>query len=367
MPAFIVLASPFIHGNIMNSQEELSIISDISASIVSSLDIQRMLNVLVQELQKLVNINWATITRIEGNNVHYLAISTDTTSTYEVEDRMPVKGTAYEWLVNQRTTIVETDLLQESRFANDKHYIKQGIRSMVYFPLQRENRLTGCITLASRKPNSYNAQFIGILEQLTALIAVQVENTSLYNEAVEMARVDELTGLRNRRALNEMIMSEIKRCSRYGGVFSLIVLDIDTLKPINDTYGHLAGDEYIRQVGNIIQKAIRSTDWPFRHGGDEFSILLPQTGLDDATTVAERIRQKVASITSNAGTPITCSLGVASWPTSGPRVADLINAADTALYQAKRHGRNRSDNNTSTSLENVRNKEPNSILPPTVS
>ena len=352
----------------MSSQEELSIISNASAVIISSLDAQRILNNLVEELKKVVDINWAAITRIEGNNVHYLAISTDTASTYKVEDRMPVKGTAYEWLVTQMATIVEPDLLQESQFANDKHYIKQGIRSIAYFPLQREKRLTGCITLASRKANSYNPQFIGILERLTTLIAVQIENTYLYNEAVEMARVDELTGLHNRRALNEMIMNEIKRCSRYGGVFSLIILDIDTLKPVNDTYGHLAGDEYIRQVGSIIQEAVRSTDQAFRHGGDEFSILLPQTAIDDATMVAERVRQQVASATSNTGTPITCSLGVASWPTSGPGVTDLINAADTALYQAKRHGRNQSNNNTFTSIEDGQNnKEPSSVLPPTAS
>lgn len=352
----------------MSSQEELSIISDASAIIISSLDIQRMLNKLVEELQKLVDINWATITRIEGDNIRCLAQSGDTASPHEAEDRMPVKDTAYEWIATQRTALVEPDLLQESRFANDKHYIKQGIRSIAYFPLQRGKKLTGCITLASRKPNSSNPRFVGILERLTPLIAAQIENAYLYNEAVEMARVDELTELHNRRALNEMIMNEIKRCSRYGGVFSLIILDIDTLKPVNDAYGHLAGDEYIRQVGSIIQKAVRSTDRAFRHGGDEFSILLPQTAIDDATNVAERVRQQVASVTSKTGTPITCSLGVASWPISGPGVTDLINAADTALYQAKRHGRNQSNNNTFTSLEDGQgNKEPSSVLPPTSS
>lgn len=348
----------------MSGQEELTIISNGSAIIISSLDIQRMLNNLVEELKKVVDINWAAITRIEGNSIHYLALSADTASTHEVGDRMPVKDTAYEWLAAQRTTIVEPDLLKESRFANDKHYIKQGIRSIAHFPLQKEKRLTGCITLASRKPNTYGPRFVGILERLTPLIAAQIENTYLYNEAVEMARIDELTGLYNRRALNEMIMNEIKRCSRYGGVFSLIILDIDTLKPVNDTYGHLAGDEYIRQVGGIIQKAVRSTDRAFRHGGDEFSILLPQTAVDVATRVAERVRQQVASVTSKTGTSITCSLGVASWPASGSDVNDLINAADTALYRAKRLGRNQSNNDIVTSPEDGKGKkEPSSVLP----
>jgi len=348
----------------MNSQKELSIISNVSAIIISSLDIQRMLHNLVDELKKAADIDWAAITRVERNNIHYLAVLANTNSTHKVDEQLPVKGTAYEWLVAQRTSIVEPDLTQESQFVDDRRYIRQGIRSIAHFALQRGNKFIGCITLASRKPNAYSPEFTGIIERLTPLIAAQVENIYLYNEAVEMARVDELTGLHNRRALNEMITSEIKRCSRYGGVFSLIILDIDTLKPVNDTYGHLVGDEYIRQVGSIIQKAVRSTDRAFRHGGDEFSILLPQTTIDDATRVAERVRQRIASATSETGVSITCSLGVASWPNCGPEVNDLINAADTALYQAKRNGRNQS-NNTATSLKNSRKKrEPSIAIPP---
>jgi len=317
------------------------------------------------ELRKAADINWLAISRIEGNSIRYLAFSADTGSIPEVGERIPIKETAYEWLAAQRKTIVEPDIFQESRFANNKPYIRQGIRSMAYFPLQKGKRLTGCITVASCKPNAYSPEFISILERLSPLIAAQIENTTLYDEAVEMARIDDLTGLHNRRSLNEMITSEIKRCMRYGGVFSLIILDIDTLKPVNDTYGHLAGDEYIKQVGSIIQKAIRSTDRAFRYGGDEFSILLPQTAAGDATIVAERVRQQLASITGKAGTPITCSLGVASWPSNGPDANDLINAADKALYHAKRYGRNRSNNDTIIIPEDEKiKKEPDDVLPP---
>jgi diguanylate cyclase (GGDEF)-like protein len=349
----------------MDRQEELTIISNASVLIISRLDIQHIVKSLDGELRKAADINWLAISRIEGNSIRYLAFSADTGSIPEVGERIPIKGTAYEWLAAQRKTIVEPDIFQESRFVNNKPYIRQGIRSMAYFPLQKGKRLTGCITVASCKPNAYSPEFISILERLSPLIAAQIENTTLYDEAVEMARIDDLTGLHNRRSLNEMITSEIKRCMRYGGVFSLIILDIDTLKPVNDTYGHLAGDEYIKQVGSIIQKAIRSTDRAFRYGGDEFSILLPQTAAGDATIVAERVRQQLASITGKAGTPITCSLGVASWPSNGPDANDLINAADTALYHAKRHGRNQSNTDTVISPEDGKGKkEPDSALPP---
>jgi diguanylate cyclase (GGDEF)-like protein len=327
----------------MKRQQELLIISHASTIIVSGMDIQRMFSSLIGELKKVMDIDWAAITRIEKDKVHFLAISADTTSTRKAGDRIQLKGTAYEWLATHKVAIVEPSLLQESRFTTSKYHLKQGIQSIVYLPLVRESNVTGSITLASRQPHAYSHRHIGTLERLTPLIAAQIENARLYGEAVETARIDELTGLYNRRAMNEMMANEIERCSRYGGIFSLIILDIDTLKNINDTYGHLTGDEYLRRVGTIIKTTVRSTDRAFRYGGDEFAILLTHTTTDDATTVAERVRQKVASVAGDIDIPITCSLGIASWPAGGPDVNDLINAADAALYQAKREGGNQSN------------------------
>ncbi|HEY32414.1 MAG TPA: sensor domain-containing diguanylate cyclase [Dehalococcoidia bacterium] len=341
----------------MKHQEELLVISHASTIIVSGLDIQRMLYSLTEELRKVIDISWAAITRIEEGNVHFLALWSDIASARKAGDRIQLKGTAYEWLAANRVATVEPDLLQESRFTTSKYHLKQGIRSILYLPLIREDEVTGSFTLASRQPHNYSPRYISILERLAPLITAQVENARLYGEAVESARIDELTGLYNRRALNEIIANEIKRCSRYGGMFSLIILDIDTLKNINDTYGHLTGDEYLRHVGSIIKAAVRSTDQAFRYGGDEFAILLTQTTTDDATAVAERVRQQVASVTREINIPITCSLGIASWPAGGPGVNDLINAADTALYQAKRNGGNQSNANTTFNPEDSQGTE----------
>jgi len=336
----------------MKNQEELLVISHASTIIVSCLDIQRMLHSLKEELEKVIDINWAAITRIENNHVHFLAVSSDTVSTRKVGDRIQLKGTAYEWLVTHKIARVESDLLQESLFTDSKYLLEQGIRSAAYLPLIREGKISGSITLASRQPNTYSRRYTNVVERLTPLITAQVENARLYGEAVETARLDELTGLYNRRALNEMVAGEVKRCSRYGGMFSLIILDIDTLKNINDTYGHLTGDKYLRRVGSIIKSAVRSTDQAFRYGGDEFAILLRQTTTDDAARVAERVRKQIASVADKIDSPITCSLGIASWPANGPDVNDLINAADIALYQAKRDGGNQSNASTAVNPEN---------------
>lgn len=352
VPYLYTLPLYCIQDHYMKNQEELLVISHASTIIVSCLDIQRMLHSLKEELEKVIDINWAAITRIENNHVHFLAVSSDTVSTRKVGDRIQLKGTAYEWLVTHKIARVESDLLQESLFTDSKYLLEQGIRSAAYLPLIREGKISGSITLASRQPNTYSRRYTNVVERLTPLITAQVENARLYGEAVETARLDELTGLYNRRALNEMVAGEVKRCSRYGGMFSLIILDIDTLKNINDTYGHLTGDKYLRRVGSIIKSAVRSTDQAFRYGGDEFAILLRQTTTDDAARVAERVRKQIASVADKIDSPITCSLGIASWPANGPDVNDLINAADIALYQAKRDGGNQSNASTAVNPEN---------------
>ena len=181
-----------------------------------------------------------------------------------------------------------------------------------------------------------------LLEQLASQIAMSIENSRLYAEAEERARVDELTGLLNRRSLDELIASEISRHSRYGGILSIMILDLDSFKAFNDNYGHLAGDKLLRGIGSILKSSIRSTDQAFRYGGDEFAILLPNTAIDAASQVAERVRNRVASQAESGSVLITVSLGLANWPADGIGPNEVIAAADAALYHAKRGGGNRS-------------------------
>ncbi len=132
----------------------------------------------------------------------------------------------------------------------------------------------------------------------------------------------------------------MNRQIRYGGVFSLIILDLDSFKMFNDSRGHLAGDDLLRKIGSAIKNSIRSADQAFRYGGDEFAILLPYTVADAAFLVAERIRKQIASHLSTGKIPVTVSLGLATWPANGTGANDIIAAADAALYRAKQSGRN---------------------------
>ncbi len=338
----VSMEKEYLRERLREREEELSVINRSSAIITSSLDIQGTYVSFVEELKKMVDVSWAAIVLIEEDRLYFLALSSEIGSAWKVGERIPIKGTATEWMATHSQPMVESDLSQKNRFIMGKQHLKQGIRSVAHLPLITKGKTMGSLIVASRHPNAYSQRHVALLEQLASQTAMSIENSRLYAEAEEKARVDELTGLLNRRSLDELIASEINRHSRYGGVLSLIILDLDLFKNFNDSYGHLAGDKLLRKIGGILKNSIRSTDQAFRYGGDEFAILLPNTSIDAANQVAERIRHRVASEIEGGFIQITASLGLASWPADGIGPDEVIATADAALYHAKRSGGNRS-------------------------
>ena len=174
-----------------------------------------------------------------------------------------------------------------------------------------------------------------------------IETTKADNARLEvLAHTDPLTQVLNRRALTVRLASELERARRYDSVITLLMVDLDHFKAVNDTYGHLVGDEVLREVATLLQNEIRSVDVVARYGGEEFVVVLPETSLAGATTFAERIREHV-SMTPFAGSlveplKLTASIGVSSYPSTAVNtVDDLFARADEALYRAKAEGRNR--------------------------
>ena len=310
--------------------------------MTSSLDIREIYDSFVKELRKVIDVDLAAIALIEGDELNLLALTSEIGSAWQTGDRLPLKGTATEWAATHKASLTEPNLTEESRFWTVKNHLKHGIQSMVFLPLLVNVKAIGSLSLGSRRPNAYSQSQVQLLSQLASRIATSIENARLYAEAEQRARIDQLTGLWNRRHLEERIQVEIGRHSRYGGMFSLVILDLDFFKAFNDSHGHLAGDKLLKQLGTIMRNAIRTTDEAFRYGGDEFAILLPQTSLRDAYEVAERVREQIASEIKVDDVSATASLGLASWPVDGVRINEVIAAADIALYYAKQSGGNQS-------------------------
>ncbi len=164
------------------------------------------------------------------------------------------------------------------------------------------------------------------------------ENKRLFNEVQRLAITDPLTGLFNRHKLSEALETEFERAARYGRPVSLIMMDLDDLKVVNDTHGHVGGDVVLQQVADAIRGRVRRLDLATRYGGDEFLVLLPETTLEDAQGVAERIGFEVRKI--RAGKlAVTASIGVVAWSPAYQTSKELLQGADRALYEAKRRGR----------------------------
>lgn len=215
--------------------------------------------------------------------------------------------------------------------------------SFISYPIIIGGRKIGVLNVTDKiDGGTYNETDLELLNTLIPQIAVAIDRTSLIQKAGEFEQLsitDPLTGLVNRRYLEERLAEEIKRSQRHGYPLSFMMIDADEFKSYNDTFGHPEGDIALQIIGQCLKAALRGADIPVRYGGEEFSILLPQTTSSEALTIAERVRQKVET-TRFPSRQVTVSIGVATCSTELKTPEDLIKAADSALYDAKRKGRN---------------------------
>ena len=331
----------YFHERLQEQDKEITLLNRLTTIVTSSVNIETIFEGFAQELKEVVDVDWAAIALVEGDELYFLALSSTISSPWQREERIPLEGTATELICRERKSIYEADLAQYYRFSTGENYLQRGIRSIVYLPLSIKDQSIGSLVVASRRPDAYSAKQIKLLEQVALQIATPIENSQLYARAEQRSRIDELTGLFNRRHFEERLKEEISRHSRYGDVFSLFMIDLDNFKSYNDIYGHPSGDILLNQVGRIIKSAIRNADQAFRYGGDEFVVILPQTATDDARVVAERVREGVAGEMEKKEIGVTCSIGLTSYPADGVISGELVTVADTALYFAKRTGGNR--------------------------
>jgi two-component system cell cycle response regulator len=219
-------------------------------------------------------------------------------------------------------------------------------RPMLTVPILREKQLLGLVTVVDPEDGAFAPDDIETLSGLAVQAGIAIENARLHRRVKEQAVTDELTGIANRRRFFDVLGREFERAQRFDQPLSLIMLDIDDFKRINDRpeLGHLAGDAVLRAVAATIQGMIREIDLAARYGGEEFAVLLPQTDLEGALNLAERLRMAVEERPIEFGGEligeVTASFGVASGPSLDMAQLDLIAAADTALYQSKRGGKN---------------------------
>lgn len=222
--------------------------------------------------------------------------------------------------------------------------LKNDFLSLYCQPLSARSKFIGVFVMSARKPRAFAKHHKDFIATLMNQVAAVIDNTYLHRRVLDMALTDGLTGLLNHRTFMEKLDEEFQRLDRNPRPFSLLILDIDYFKKVNDTYGHPVGDMVLKHVASVIRGLVRSIDFVARYGGEEFAVGMVDADLNQAIGLAERIRKAVANSAVTAGKNVislTVSIGIASTDRGCRRKEDLIALADEALYEAKRGGRNR--------------------------
>ena len=224
-------------------------------------------------------------------------------------------------------------------------------RALVGAPIRWGEELLGIIDTMAYLPHQYTQTDLDVLGMFAAQAAIAIRNARLYNKIEQISVTDELTALFNRRGFFQLGEREFERALRFGRPLAALMLDIDHFKRVNDTYGHPVGDQVLRALADCVRQNTRGIDVAGRYGGEEFTLLLPETDLPVAIQIAERLRQSIADLSipicqGKGDTPpvhirIKVSIGVAFMQPDIPNLSVLIERADQALYRAKESGRNR--------------------------
>src|SRR6202034_2109609 len=240
-------------------------------------------------------------------------------------------------ILSDSRTSMERDL---NRTLAAKFFAESASRMCI--PLVSFGQTLGVLALDSAKTDAFRDGDQQSLESVADICATAIQNAHYVDRVKQLAYLDGLTGIFNRRFFELRIMEEIERARRYGTGMAVIMADIDQFKRLNDEFGHLLGDEVLRQVSSLFHQQLRKIDVVCRYGGEEFAILLTQITTHQAMAIAEKLRRLVESF-QFPGVPrtITISAGIAAFPAHGKTRDEMVRADDSGLYAAKQAGRNR--------------------------
>jgi diguanylate cyclase (GGDEF)-like protein len=236
-----------------------------------------------------------------------------------------------------RAPVISDDVEHESDYVA----AVPAARSELCLPLISQGTPLGVLALSCIQPHAFQEFDLSGLEAVADVATIAIQNALHLERVRQLAYRDGLTGVFNRRYFEQRVLEELERSSRYDSALSILLVDVDGFKALNDELGHLPGDEALRQIASLLVQQVRRVDVVCRYGGDEFAILLPQTSGENALIAAEKLRKIITDWEfSDLPRQLSVSIGVACCPENGTTRDDLVKAADDALYRAKQSGRN---------------------------
>lgn len=342
----LTVANAQLYQQVSEKKRQLTVINEITKIINTNLNLKKINERFAVKFKELIHCDLCLIMLpARGDKARVFLLSTPHKTRLTRNETFPLKNTSLNWAIRHKQPQFEGDLSRGKFFSEDEILVNEGIRSVVRLPIRSNSEVTGVFILGSRLPSYYAEADLDLLRLVVEQLALTLENYFLFKKITALSLTDELTGLGNRRMLRHEMIREIRRAKRYGRELALLMLDVDNFKEVNDQYGHMACDRVLKQLAKVIRNNVRDIDNCFRFGGEEFLVLLPETGLQGATSTAEKIRAILEStVFNNCGiaiTPrITVSIGIAVYPLHAKTAQELLQRADQALYRAKAGGRN---------------------------
>jgi diguanylate cyclase (GGDEF)-like protein len=255
-----------------------------------------------------------------------------------------VNGGLLDELLQRRNAVIvsnvaETNISSELRAAAEKH----SVTSMLAVPIQTKETVLGAFVSLGTGTRVFTNEDLTMASAMADFMAIALENAGLFADLQRTAITDSLTGVYNTRFFHELLGRETARADRYTSPLSMLMIDVDCFKLVNDTYGHVVGNKVLTQIAKTIERTMRNTDFVFRCGGDEFGVVLPGTDLKGAMYAAEKILKKVESLdiltALGYSGPVTVSIGISEYH-QGSHFETLVAEADQALYASKRSSKN---------------------------
>ena len=317
---------------------QLEAINTIAQQSTAVMDLEDLLVRVCSIIQLAFQVSHVSLLLREEGDLVLRAHQGTLTLCVPSSGRFPASQEPWSRVIATSGTVIESDL---SNTPEPRRIFLQSA-SRMSIPLISFGQTLGVLTLHSSQRNAFRENELQSLESVADICANSIQNAHYVERVKQLAYLDGLTGIFNRRFFELRIMEEIERARRYGTGMAVIMADIDGFKRLNDEFGHLLGDEVLRQVSSLFHQQLRKIDVVCRYGGEEFAVLLTQTNAQQAVAIAEKLRRLVAAY-QFPGVPrtVTISAGVAAFPAHGSTRDEMIRAADNGLYAAKQAGRNR--------------------------
>jgi diguanylate cyclase (GGDEF)-like protein len=321
--------------------QELSIFHDVAKALTSSLDLDSILQTIMEKMAEYFRPDtWSLLMVDEKHDELYFAIAVGDAAEALKNVRLKVGEGIAGWVAKNGERLIVPDVHNDPRFTKRIDDATQWeTRSIICIPLNSKHRVLGVIQLVNVDMKGFGEQELFFLQSLCDYAAIAIENSRAVEKIQELTITDDCTGLYNARHLYKTLETEVYRSSRFGYEFSVLFIDLDHFKQVNDTHGHLIGSKLLAEIGYLVKAQLRLIDYAFRYGGDEFVVLLPQTGKDQALHVAKRLRDalRVSMFCKEEGLNLNvrASIGLATYPHDAQSPHDVIRQADEMMYLVK--------------------------------